>query len=161
MSKFLKIIEQLNSSQKEILDLQESILPSVGIFYFIDGTIELQNLNLPLGKIKNKTIDELKSILEHLGFYVMPVDNKVYIGYNSLHINMFKDIIKRIYPSVKNYNDIPRGRIMYNVTDDQFECLMDKCLDNDHDKKLIKKEFNISNLNFNFDDKNYICLECK
>lgn len=159
--KFKEMFEYLSNSQLEITKLQEEALPSVGIFYFVDTIMELQNINLPVARIRNKSLEELKNQFEHLGLYVMQVEDDLYIGYNSLHANMFRDVIRRLHLSIKKYDDIPRGRIMYNASKNQFECVMDKCLDNDQTKKLIKKEFNISNLNFNFDDKNYTCLKCR
>jgi hypothetical protein len=159
--KFKNIIEYLNTIQNEIELLQESILPAVGIFYYIDGIVESQQINLPLGKIKDKDNDEIKSVLTHLGMYVINDDYKTYIGYKALHIDMFKDLIKRLYPQIKDWKQSPRGRIMYNITDGKFECLMDKCLDDINIKKQIKKEFNISKLDFFYNDKNYTCENCK
>jgi hypothetical protein len=118
-----------------------------------------------LGKIKNKslTVNQIEQKLLPLGFYALYSENEgvVYVGYNRLHVDMFKTLIKRLYPHIKTWTDEPRGRVFYDNTNYKFICIMDKCLDTEQMRKRIRKEFKCSNLEFNFDDSNYTCLDCK
>jgi len=130
--KLLDIVAERNLTSKISDDLK---LPKVGIFWFVDSAIISDTKTVT----EADTYGDFKNYGEHYKFW--------------------ETTVKRLLSKLRNteYEDYPRGRVVYNYKEKKFIIYIDKKLDKDSYKKEIKNNFNITNYEQAFEFDSHYC----
>ncbi len=97
----------------------------IGIFWIYQGRVLARPISIKDGEPQDDFIDSPDS---------------------HVHVWDEPDGFMRDYPELAecNYEDIPRGRVLYESSEDRYVIYLDECLMNAKDQAALKQAFNLA-----------------